>query len=95
MIVLLEKIVSIFLFLLLNKRFINKIDDLFRNNCNHFTNIFLNRLLGIHLPLRFNRTERCITATPCCTRTLNCIFGDGWTRPMIGIRSFSNNERKK
>ncbi|CAF4526736.1 unnamed protein product, partial [Rotaria magnacalcarata] len=32
--------------------------DLIRRNCNHFTDIFLDRLLGIHLPMQFNRTER-------------------------------------
>jgi hypothetical protein len=57
---------------LLNFHSTDKIDDLLQHNCNHFTNIVLNRLFDIHLPLRFNRT-------------LNCIFGNGWTRPMIRI----------
>ncbi|CAF4288438.1 unnamed protein product, partial [Rotaria magnacalcarata] len=60
--------------------------DLIRRNCNHFTDIFLDRLLGIHLPMQFNRTERCIMATPCCIRTLNGMLGKDWTRPALGIR---------
>ncbi|CAF4404526.1 unnamed protein product [Rotaria socialis] len=60
--------------------------DLIRRNCNHFTDIFLDRLLGVHLPMQFNRTERCIMATPCCIRTLNGMLGNDWTRPALGIR---------
>jgi hypothetical protein len=70
------------------------IDDLLRHNCNHFTDRFLNRLIGIDLPRRFNRTERCIVGTPCCSRTLKCMFGNDWTRPVIGIRSISHEEKQ-
>ncbi|CAF1359093.1 unnamed protein product, partial [Rotaria sordida] len=76
-------------------KFTRKDYDLLQHNCNHFTDVFLDRLLGIHLPMRFNRTERCIIATPCCTRTLNGIFGNDWTRPLIGIKSNSKYTKQK
>jgi hypothetical protein len=82
------------LFFVRNENLIYSIDDLLRHNCNHFTNTFLHRLLDIHLPMRFNRTERCIIATPCCTRTLNCIFGNDWTRPIIGLKTNSNEQQR-
>ncbi|CAF3924444.1 unnamed protein product [Adineta steineri] len=69
--------------------------DLLQHNCNHFTNSLLNRLVGVDLPVKFNRTERCIVDSPCCSRTLKCIFGNDWTRPTIEERKICCHRKLK
>ncbi|CAF0887256.1 unnamed protein product [Didymodactylos carnosus] len=57
--------------------------DLLKRNCNHFTNDFLRRLLGINLPPWVNRFERCVITTPGCTKFLSKLFGKDWTKPTL------------